>query len=268
MSVATYNATWDECMADMHRDPNEAWGDEPSSVRGTHEFTGSNSFEESQQLAISGWAEGRDAMDADVEFAKAKEASFKRPEWEYGMAGQRVCVPSYAAGAPMHMMFMDDEDAKPLPIVRIYCDIGAVWYTSTEAMIRKGAAVVALIDQIERAGQRVELIATQISKTHRQYDEQHIFITVKQPDEPLDLDRISFAVAHPSMLRRVCFRIMEFTYDKPVSGYGSVEEMKDIPEDAMYLPPMLGDTGYEDMDAALATVNDAWTESAAYQQAA
>jgi len=268
MSIATYNATWDECMADMHRDPNEAWGDEPSSVSGTHEFTGSNSFEESQQLAISGWAEGRDAMDADVEFAKAKEASFKRPDWEYGMAGQRVCVPSYAAGAPMHMMFMDDEDAKPLPIVRIYCDIGAVWYTSTEAMIRKGAAVVALIDQIERAGQRVELIATQISKTHRQYDEQHIFITVKQPDEPLDLDRISFAVAHPSMLRRVCFRIMEFTYDKPVSGYGSVEEMKDIPEDAMYLPPMLGDTGYEDMDAALATVNDAWTESAAYQQAA
>ena len=108
----------------------------------------------------------------------------------------------------MHMMFMDDEDAKPLPIVRIFCDIGAVWYTSTEAMIRKGAAVVALIDQIERSGQRVELIATQISKTHRQYDEQHIFITVKQPDEPLDLDRISFAVAHPSMLRRVGFRIM------------------------------------------------------------
>ena len=267
MSIATYNATWDECMADMHRDPNKAWGDEPSSVSGTHEFTGSNSFEESQQLAISGWAEGRDAMDADVQFAKAKEASFKRPEWEYGMAGQRVCVPSYAAGAPMHMMFMDDEDAKPLPIVRIYCDIGAVWYTSTEAMIRKGAAVVALIDQIERSGQRVELIATQISKTHRQYDEQHIFITVKQPDEPLDLDRISFAVAHPSMLRRVCFRIMEFTYDKPVSGYGSVEEMKDIPEDAMYLPPMYGDEGYEDMDAALATVNDAWTESAAYKAA-
>ena len=167
----------------------------------------------------------------------------------------------------MHMMFMDDEDAKPLPIVRIFCDIGAVWYTSTEAMIRKGAAVVALIDQIERSGQRVELIATQISKTHRQYDEQHIFITVKQPDEPLDLDRISFAVAHPSMLRRVCFRIMEVTYDKPVSGYGSVEEMKDIPEDAMYLPPMLGDTGYEDMDEALATVNDAWTESAAYKAA-
>ncbi len=122
--------------------------------------------EEAQQLAISGWAEGRDAMDADVQFAKAKQASFKRPDWEYGMAGQRVCVPSYAAGAPMHMMFMDDDDARPLPIVRIFCDIGATWNTSAEAMTRKGAAIVTLIDQIERAGQRVELIATQISNTH------------------------------------------------------------------------------------------------------
>ncbi len=77
-----------------------------------------------------------------------------------------------------------------------------------------------------------------------QYEEQHIFITVKQPDEPLDLDRISFAVAHPSMLRRVCFRIMEFTFENRVGAYGMVEKMKDIPEDAMYIPPpCYGDTG-------------------------
>ncbi len=266
MSIATYNVSWDECMADMHRKPNECWGN-GQSVDGTEDFTGSASFEEAQQLAISGWAEGRDAMGADVEFAKAKQATFKRLDWEYSRAGQRVCVPSYVAGAPMHMMLLDDEDATPLPIVRIFCDIGARFDTSAEAMTRKGAAVVALIDQIERSGQRVELIATQITDTHGQYEEQHIYITVKESFEPLDLDRVSFAVAHPSMLRRVCFRIMEFTFENRVSGYGGVMKMKDIPEDAMYLPPMYGDKGYEDMDAALATVNAAWTESAAYKAA-
>ena len=266
MSIATYNVSWDECMADMHRKPNECWG-KGESVTGDKAFTGSESFEEAQQLAISGWAEGRDAMGADVEFAKAKQATFKRPDWEYSRAGQRVCIPSYVAGAPMHMMLLDDEDATPLPIVRIFCDIGATWNTSTEAMTRKGAAIVALIDQIERAGQRVELIATQISETHGQYEEQHIHITVKESFEPLDLDRVSFAVAHPSMLRRVCFRIMEFTFENRVKAYGMVEKMKNIPEDAMYIPPMLGDKGYEDMDAALATVNAAWTESVAYKAA-
>ena len=266
MSITTYNVSWDECMADMHRKPNECWGN-GQSVDGTEDFTGSASFEEAQQLAISGWSEGRDAMGANVEFAKAKQATFKRPDWEYSRAGQRVCIPSYVAGAPMHMMLLDDEDATPLPIVRIFCDIGATYNTSAEAMTRKGAAVVALIDQIERSGQRVELIATQITDTHGQYEEQHIHITVKESFEPLDLDRVSFAVAHPSMLRRVCFRIMEFTFENVVGGYGGVIRMKDIPEDAMYLPPMLGDTGYEDMDAALATVNAAWTESAAYKAA-
>ena len=65
----------------------------------------------------------------------------------------------------------------------------------------------------------------------------------------------------------MCVRIIEFTFENRVSAYGMVKEMKNIPEDAMYIPPMYGDKGYEDMDAALATVNAAWTESAAYKAA-
>ena len=268
MSTVTYNATWDECIADMAKPPNEGWR-RPQSISGDAAFTGSESFEEALGFAINGWDEGREAMSADVDFATAKQAMFKRPDWEYGMAGQRVCVPSYAAGAPMHMMFMDDEDVTPLPIVRIYVDAGATHFTTAEAMTRRGAAIVALIDQIETAGQRVELIATKHSDTRpAAYDRQEINITVKRADEVLDLDRISFAMAHPSFLRRVCFRIMEHNYPKDVSGYGGVVNMKNVPSDAMYIPPMYGDKGYGDMDKAIATVQGHWQESAAYTEAA
>jgi hypothetical protein len=160
---------------------------------------------------------------------------------------------------------MDDtSNRNAMPIVKIYADVGATSSTEASAMIRKGSAIVALIDQIEQSGQRVELIACQRTNTRGyEYDEQRIFITVKRADEVLDLDRIAFALAHPSMLRRVCFRIMEFTYSGYVSGYGRVEDFDDLPADAMYIPPMYGDKGYYTMQDALVTVKRHWCECAA-----
>ena len=227
-------------MADMDRQPNEGW-----------DFTSTS-------------------KSGSVQFAKAKQSTFKRPDWEYGVAGQRACIPSYCAGVPNHMVYMDDtSNRNAMPIVRIYADIGATVGTHSSAMINKGSAVVALVDQIEQAGQRVELIACQRSETRGcAYDEQHVFITVKAADELLDLDRVAFAMAHPSMLRRINFRIMEFLYPEDVDGYGSVRKFDDLPDDAMYIPPMYGDKGYADMDEALATVQGHWEKCAANSEAA
>ena len=271
--VIEYNVSWDECMADMHREPNEGWDGLASTKREgreAKEFYGTRTFGDAVQTAISGWDEGRDAIGSGVEFAKAKQATFKRPDWEYGVAGQRACVPSYCAGVPNHMVWMDDtSNRNAMPIVKIYADIGATASTNASAMIRKGSAIVALIDQIEQSGQRVELIACQRTDTKGyEHDEQRIFITVKRADEVLDLDRIAFALAHPSMLRRVCFRIMEFTFNEYVSCYGRVKDFDDLPADAMYIPPMYGDKGYYTMDEALETVLGHWNECAANTEAA
>jgi hypothetical protein len=166
--VIEYNVSWDECMADMHREPNEGWDGLASTKkegRDAKEFYGTRTFGDAVQTAISGWDEGRDAIGSGVEFAKAKQASFKRPDWEYGVAGQRACIPSYCAGVPNHMVWMDDtSNRNAMPIVKIYADIGATSSTHASAMIRKGSAIVALIDQIEQSGQRVELIACQLSE--------------------------------------------------------------------------------------------------------
>tara|TARA_R110002020_G_scaffold133429_4_gene297773 strand:+ start:173 stop:994 length:822 start_codon:yes stop_codon:yes gene_type:complete len=271
-NVIEYNVSWDECMADMQRPPNEGWIEPSTLLSGSSAlaFYGTRTFGDAVQTAITGWDEGRDAMNSGVEFATAKQATFKRPDWEYGVAGQRACIPSYCAGVPNHMVYMDDtSNRNAIPIVKIYADIGATANTEGSAMIRKGSAIVALIDQIEQSGQRVELIACQRTDTKGYgYDEQRIFITVKRADEVLDLDRIAFALAHPSMLRRVCFRIMEFTYPTKVDAYGRVETFRDIPEDAMYIPPMYGNEGYHTMDEALKTVLGHWNECAANTEAA
>jgi len=272
MNIVTYNVSWDECMSDMDRQPNEGWDFTSTSKSGPdcENHYGTRTFADAVQLAINGWDEGREAMASSVQFAKAKQSTFKRPDWEYGVAGQRACIPSYCAGVPNHMVYMDDtSNRNAMPIVKIYADIGATVGTNSSAMINKGSAIVALVDQIEQAGQRVELIACQRSATRGcAYDEQHVFITVKGADELLDLDRVAFAMAHPSMLRRINFRIMEFLYPEYVDGYGSVRKFDDLPDDAMYIPPMYGDEGYGDMDEALATVQGHWETCAANSEAA
>ena len=64
--VIEYNVSWDECMADMHREPNEGWDGLASTKREgreAKEFYGTRTFGDAVQTAISGWDEGRDAMD-------------------------------------------------------------------------------------------------------------------------------------------------------------------------------------------------------------
>ena len=261
-TILTYDVSWDEFVADMEKEPNKCWK-YPESVEGDEGFTGSKNFDEEKQHMVCGWDKGRDAMAADVEFAKGKEDTFKRETWEYSVAGQRACIPSYCAGVPAHMVYMDDQSERnAVPIVKIWVDVAASWNVSAEAMIRKGAAVVALVDQIESSGQRVELVA----KAYTDMQDNEILdvrVMVKAAEEQLDMDRLAYAVAHPSMLRRSLFRVTEFMMHRRVSGYGRVRSDIKVPANTMYIKPMLDDDGYRTMDEALETVRRHWDRMAA-----
>ena len=261
-TILTYDVSWDEFVADMEREANSCW-EYPSSIGGSESFTGSKNFDEAKQHMINGWDKGRDAMAADIEFAKGKEDTFKRETWEYSVAGQRACIPSYCAGVPAHMVYMDDQsDRNAVPIVKIWVDVNASFGVEAESMIRKGAAIVALVDQIERSGQRVEVVAKSYTEMRRN-NILDVSVMVKAADEPMDMDRLAYAVAHPSMLRRSLFRVTEFMMDYEVDGYGRINSDIEVPANTMYIPPMFRDNGYRTMEDALETVQGHWDRMAA-----
>ena len=82
-------------------------------------------------------------------------------------------------------------------------------------------------------------------------------------DEPMDMDRLAYAVAHPSMLRRSLFRVTEFMMDYEVDGYGRINSDIEVPANTMYIPPMFRDNGYRTMEDALETVRGHWDQMAA-----
>ena len=97
-------------------------------------------------------------------------------------------------------------------------------------MIKKGAAITALVDALESHGKRV--IVDTMSCTTRGGKSAETWVRVKDSDAPVQLANLVYMLAHPSTLRRLMFnawehhearvrRLMGFT---TVGTYGTPSE--------------------------------------------
>ena len=262
MTDYNYNAdSWDEFLHDLKtKQVLPAWQGRCSSVDGGFSFTRSTSWEKCIELA----EHGDKVTTEQVESASVKITFEAGPTWEYAPVGAFPCIPGYAAGVPENMFVPQDDGASNAkPIVRIAVNIVCSSWVDAQDIINRGAAVIALIDKIQGAGQRVELIAICHINAFNS-DRIIASVTVKRPEEPVDMDRIGFALAHPSMLRRAMFRVVEFTYPKYMSGYGRCGHFENALKGSdMNLPPIGTDrVTYGDRDDAIAQVNQLWEKAA------
>lgn len=104
----------------------------------------------------------------------------------------------------------------------------------------RGAAMLALAEALEQRGKRVRITVGMANDGGCGIDYK---IVVKQPGQPLNLNSVAFAVAHPSFFRRFIFSAME-TESEAVrnsvgvgSGYGYVGEFKreELPANCIYM---------------------------------
>ena len=170
---------------------------------------GSNCFGDAVQVAENGWAEG---------LAKIKQlaTSLKPIEGEkadrhvakFCEAGDEVDIDRYVSGEPECMM---DYELTQVPaagrVVKIVLQISASEGVDAGQYFMRGAAAVMLADLVEQSGLRSEIIVAAGNCCGKNTAE--FTIVVKRPDQPLELDRLAFVLAHPSMFRRFIFRIIE-----------------------------------------------------------
>lgn len=257
----TYAAdSWDAFIADLKSKPHHpAWNDDQSSIGVSEDFAGSRSWEHSLELAEQGCPATREAVDS----ASFKVAVDRLPEFDFAPVGVFPCIPAYAAGAPEDMFTPSEWGQEiPKPVVQIYVNITASGCVDKEYLINRGAAIVQLIDRVQLAGQRVELVGCFHAKHgDNTFD---FSVVIKRPEEIVDLDRIAYAVAHPSMLRRSMFRIMECVADYRVGGYGTPTDLKEnIPPSAVYIKSMLWESDdFETRDRAKVAINGVWDKAA------
>ena len=203
-----------------------------SSKTGDSHFTGTKSLTDAVNLAVDGWHEVRpevqkmfNQLESQLSLAMDEQFSIR-----YDYSGDSVDMGRYMSNDPECMMdYVTEPQARMGRVVRILVAGIASAYVSAEQIQARGVAVCALIDVLHKMGVGIELWTEQCYM-HPSDDKRRYSHLVKLHDssDMMDIDDIMFAIAHPSMLRRLGFagvEQMEWANEYTRSGYGRVRDM-------------------------------------------
>ena len=176
-------------------------------------FYGHESFTKALELARYGWPEGRKKIEElTVQINDKVMSLIERPELVYGVTGNNFDVGLMLSGAPEHWYTIENTvvEGTSNKIIKMVFNIGARATVSTETFEQRGAVAAALVEALEYGGFRVELWMACHARMSFGDDYCHdIAVCIKPADQPLDMDRLAFALVHPASHRRMIFAVRE-----------------------------------------------------------
>ncbi len=200
-------------------------------------------LDEAIDLAEKGWEEGvKKIIDLSASLSDEIISILHVPEVHYNVTGDQLDVGRYVAGEPEDFMTLVPAEIEDRPkILHLVANVCASAGVKGDTMIRKGAAVVALVDALEKHGKRLSVDVASLSSLSGRWGyggssgrNTVVKIRVKETWEPVNLANLVMCLAHPSTLRRLMFRTWEHMSDEDRNaggfyqggGYGYVEEIK------------------------------------------
>jgi hypothetical protein len=225
----------------------------PASERGkydrgsTHSWSASESFfhtksfSEATDLLRRGWDEGtarlaelRANLDGLLHHAVTRK---KANGVGYDVAaGEWLDVGRYLGGEPECFGVTQDGNDTASPVVTVLLNLSASGACNEHEFFARGAIAIGLVDTLESLGHRVEFrVGTSAESAGSDRAGTHEFVvTAKEPDQPLDVDRLAFLCCHPSALRRYGFSVYEKLGRK---GGGLPQKIKGY-EETLYIGEM------------------------------
>lgn len=216
-------------------------GKEQSIEKDEHaiKFTGTESLDEALMLFKTGDDSITEKINIGLKLSKQKPVQERYYKSVYDVCGFQANVPRYLQGIPTNMVnkkaYMK---TKPVIVLNILLSFSAK--IKTWEIIKKCVENVKLVQDIEAKGTRIELnvLMGGMDSHYKDGDGYLCKICLKKSTETLNIRKLSFALCHPSMLRRVFFRALEvdevifcgylksYTYGLPVKdrNYKIVKE--------------------------------------------
>lgn len=172
-----------------------------------------DSLEHAGTVAREGWSDVRPEIDALLN--KVQEQVGERFARETriipSVAGGAVNIGRHLSGRPDSMLgFKRQPSTRHGRIVKIVYDYGANGNTPASDMLKRGAVIAVLVDTLSTLGLSVELNGETTVKigelgTHT------TLVRLHDAREPMDINSLAYAIAHPSMLRRMTFAVREMS---------------------------------------------------------
>lgn len=212
----------EEFLAECEKPHQYDDGRRGSSITGDKDFTGTASYEDALHELRHGWREG--SMQMRELHAKVWDTVSRILPGEainHDVSGFAVDVGRAVNGEPEDMLCFDLQEA-PRKTIDIMLNCSVSGGVNKSRIIRRGAAVAALVDAMESQGVNVNLTVVENCRGSGGATTQ-INVHVKKPEEPLDMDKVAFALAHPSWLRRFVFAFQERQPKKYRDTFGAYE---------------------------------------------
>lgn len=201
--------TWSEYvgLADEYQSPNDPTG----SFYGDPN-TGGTTYKQARVMAVeTGYKAVMTEVDRLVDQLDqlvTTDRNMTTFDRAFDVSGYEVDIDRYLTGEPECMI-----QAVPVQVkakgraVRITINCGYLGDVENKAVLRRGAAVIALVDILSRMQHPLEIYTVRVG---HYYEGSRLVYRVKVQDanEPLDIGRVMFALAHPAYHRRLCFQAM------------------------------------------------------------
>ncbi len=182
-------------------------------------WSGGLTWEEAKRMAQSGWTEGMKEIEKyQAKISPIVAQKVLRPIQIYAQTGYTVDIGAFLANNPECFITREFEARNyPGKVYKVVCSISFSAAIKPETIIQRGAMICALIDAIEYAGHRAEVIcndamsASAYDRTGKNKSSGWLEIStvVKKANQPLEMTDLAFCLAHPSMLRRIMFSAAE-----------------------------------------------------------
>lgn len=221
-----------DSLADLLVDAKSNTKRRSSDKRESNDWSGSASLDEACELGTTGWHEIRPEVDKLIQsLDNVIDSTFGNMfETKFNITGDSGDIDRYLVGDPECMVdYVDVPQTRMGRVVRILVNGTCNSGVSAETIKQRGAMICSLVDIINRLGVGVEVYSEIATETGGNY---HSLLTkLHDSQQLLDIDNLMFAIAHPSMLRRISFSNMEMSkweHAKRIIGgsYGSASNCK------------------------------------------
>lgn len=208
----------------------------------------SESLQDSVDMAHTGYAEVRPQVESLMEIMEERlaERFGNRFVTQYAVAGGTVDIGKFVTGEPECMLEWVSEPAASMGrVVKVAVAGTASSSIDPEDMVRRGTAVVALLDTLHKLGVGLELWWDSTISGSDSTDHSTV-VKLHDSSNPLDIDDLMWAVCHPSMLRRVTFAVQERSKTAKAQGVGG----------GYGKPSTMGITKVQDFDVVIEKLQD------------
>lgn len=220
------------------------------SVDGKYSFTKTYNFDEAVELMKNGWTDMAKTLTNKIK-VETKATPLMKSKTTYGVAGYQAIVPLYLNGVPTNMASKKNVPTKQKVVIITKC-IQYSWTTTTDEIIEESIKVFKIIKKLEAQGYRCILnVAKMIYKNGKAYQ---FKIRVKNATEKMNVSKLAFPMVHPSMPRRLLFRMLEVhpnvpsdfvgNYGTPITDFDSIMKVF-APEKGEYILPSILPDGFD-----------------------